>query len=45
MLGEHLINLTKAITEREISESSQRTEPEQKLKIEKESLRTARVPR
>jgi hypothetical protein len=35
MLSEHLINLAKAITEREISESSQRTEPEQKLKQRK----------
>jgi hypothetical protein len=28
MLVEHLINLTKAITKKEISESLQRTEPE-----------------
>jgi hypothetical protein len=32
MLDEHLINLVEAITKRETSESSQRTEPEQKLK-------------
>jgi hypothetical protein len=32
MLSEHLINLTKAIIEREISKISQRIEPEQKLK-------------
>jgi hypothetical protein len=35
MLREHLINLIEAITEREISESSQRTEPEKKLKQRK----------
>jgi hypothetical protein len=31
MLSEHLINLVRAIIEREISESSQITEPKQKL--------------
>jgi hypothetical protein len=35
ILGEHLINLAKAMTEKEISESLQRTEPEQKLKRER----------
>jgi hypothetical protein len=35
MLSEHLINLAKAMTEKEISESLQRTEPEQKLKQRK----------
>jgi hypothetical protein len=32
MLREHLINLVEAMTEKEISESLQRTEPEQKLR-------------
>jgi hypothetical protein len=35
MLSEHLINLAEAITENKISESLQRTEPEQKLKQRK----------
>jgi hypothetical protein len=37
MLDEHLIKLVEAITERETSESAQRTEPEQKLKQRKNS--------
>jgi hypothetical protein len=32
MLDEHLINLAKAMTEKEISKILQRTEPEKKLK-------------
>jgi hypothetical protein len=44
MLDEHLIKLIEAITERETSESVQRTEPEQKLKQRKEFLRTVRAP-
>ena len=35
MLSQHLINLAKAMTEKEIFESLQRTEPEQKLKQRK----------
>jgi hypothetical protein len=35
MLRKHLINLVEAIIERKISESLQRTEPEQKLKQRK----------
>jgi hypothetical protein len=35
MFGEHLINLTKSMTEKEISEILQRTEPEHKLKQRK----------
>jgi hypothetical protein len=32
MLGEHLINLAKAITKKKTSEGLQRTKPKQKLK-------------
>jgi hypothetical protein len=43
MLSEHLINLAKAMKEKEISESFQRTEIELKLKQRKNPSETARV--